>query len=150
MSQSLAKIVVHLIFSTKNRRPLITPDVVRELEGYLVGTLDNMGSPSLLIKAVADHVHVLFVQSRKHGLAEIVEELKKSSSKWIKTKGASFGAFYWQSGYGAFSVSQSVIEDTKRYIAGQDEHHRTTTFQEEYRAFLDRHGVSYDDRYVWD
>ena len=150
MSQSLAKVVVHLIFSTKNRCPLIVPEICRELEGYLVGTRDNLESPSLLIKAAADHAHVLFVQSRKHSLAEVVEELKKSSSKWIKTKGSSFGDFYWQSGYGAFSVSQSVIKDTKRYIAGQDEHHRMTTFQEEYRAFLDRHGVAYDERYVWD
>ena len=150
MAQSLAKIVVHLIFSTKNRRPLILPEVREELEGYLVGILGNLDSPSLLIKSVADHVHVLFTLSRKRTLAEIVEELKKNSSKWVKTKGDGLEDFYWQSGYGAFSVSESMIEDVKRYIAGQDTHHRTVTFQEELRAFLERHGVDYDERYVWD
>ena len=150
MAQSLAKIVVHLIFSTKNRRPLIVPEVREELEGYLVGILGNLDSPSLLIKSVADHVHVLFTLSRKHTLAEIVEELKKSSSKWIKTRGEQYADFYWQSGYGAFSVSESMIKDVKHYIAAQEEHHRAVSFQEEFLAFLERHGVDYDERYVWD
>ena len=150
MAQSLAEIVVHLIFSTKNRRPLILPDVRGKLEGYLVGVLANLDSPSLMVKAVADHVHVLFMISRKRALAEIVEELKKSSSKWVKTRGAQYADFYWQSGYGAFSVSESVIEDVKRYIEGQDEHHQTVSFQDEFLAFLARHGVDYDERYIWD
>ena len=150
MAQSLAKIVVHLIFSTKNRRPLILPEVREALEGYLVGALGNLDSPSLLVKSVADHVHVLFMISRKYSIAEIVEELKKSSSKWVKTRGAQYADFYWQSGYGAFSVSESVIEDVKRYIEGQDEHHQTVSFQDEFLAFLARHGVEYDERYIWD
>ena len=87
---------------------------------------------------------------RKHALAEIVEELKKSSSKWVKTRGDDYADFYWQSGYGAFSVSESMIVDVKRYIAGQEAHHQTVTFQEEFRAFLERHGVDYDERYVWE
>jgi len=150
VAQSLAKIIVHLIFSTKNRRPLITPEVREELEGYLVGIFENLDSPSLLVGSATDHVHVLFTLSRKHALAEVVEEVKKSSSKWIKTKGQQFSDFYWQSGYGAFSVSQSMIEEVKLYVAGQERHHRSVSFQEELRAFLERHGVGYDERYVWD
>ena len=150
MPQSLSKMVVHLTFSTKDRRPLITPDVRDELSAYLGGTLREMDCPSLAIGVVADHVHVLFVLSRKHSLAEVVEQIKKSSSKWIKGKGNAFSDFYWQRGYGAFSVSQSMIDDTKAYIASQEEHHRKTTFQEEYRAFLKRHGIDFDERYAWD
>ena len=150
MPQSLSKMVVHLTFSTKDRRPLITPEICEELRAYLGGTLREMDCPSLAIGVVDDHVHVLFVLSRKHSLAEVVEQIKKTSSKWIKGKGDEFHDFYWQRGYGAFSVSQSMIENTKAYIASQEEHHRQTTFQDEYRAFLERHGIEFDERYVWD
>jgi REP element-mobilizing transposase RayT len=150
MAQSLAKILVHLIFSTKNRQGLIIPDVREELWAYLVGTLRNLESPSLLINGVEDHVHILFSLSRNYAVKTIVEELKKSSSKWIKTKGPGFHGFAWQNGYGAFSVSQSAVESTRRYIALQEEHHRRMTFQEEFRRFLARYEVAYDERYVWD
>jgi REP element-mobilizing transposase RayT len=95
-------------------------------------------------------VHVLFHLSRNQALASVVEELKKRSSKWVKTKGTLYRNFHWQSGYGAFSVSQSKAQEVAKYVAQQDEHHRRKTFQEEFRAFLKRHGVPYDERYVWD
>ncbi|KKN57353.1 hypothetical protein LCGC14_0562950 [marine sediment metagenome] len=150
MPQSLSKMVVHLTFSTKDRRPLITSEIREELRAYLGGTLRDMDCPSLVIGAVADHVHILFVLSRKHSLAEVVEEIKKTSSKWIKGRGEALGEFYWQRGYGAFSVSQSKIEDTKAYIASQEEHHREVSFQDDFRAFLVRHEIDFDERYVWD
>jgi REP element-mobilizing transposase RayT len=97
-----------------------------------------------------DHVHLLFRLGRKRSLAEIVEEVKKSSSKWIKTKGPQYKDFYWQSGYGAFSIGQSGIDALKAYIANQKEHHRKKTFQEEFREFLAKYQIEYDERYVWD
>ena len=150
MGQSLAKLVVHLIFSTKNRAPLLLREVCDDLHAYLVGILRENGSPAILIGSAPDHVHILFVLSKTVPLAKAVEEVKKSSSKWLKTKGPEFAEFSWQSGYGGFSVSQSSIDSVKRYIAGQAEHHRRTTFQEEFRAFLERYAVEYDEQYVWD
>jgi len=93
---------------------------------------------------------VLCVLSKNHALAKVVEEIKKGTSKWIKTKSPGLRQFYWQNGYGAFSVSPSKVEEVRQYIAGQDEHHRWITFQEEFRAFLERHGIEYEQRYVWD
>lgn len=150
MAQSLAKVLIHLIFSTKGRRGLISEDVRDELGAYLVGIFRNCASPALRVNCVEDHVHALFSLSRSHAVKTIVEEVKKGSSKWIKTKGPRFRGFYWQNGYGAFSVSPSNVASVIGYIDGQAEHHRTTTFQEEFRQFLQRHGIDYDERYVWD
>jgi REP element-mobilizing transposase RayT len=149
MGQSLASILVHLIFSTKNRRPLIRPDIREGLSAYLAGALARMESPALLVRAVSDHVHILMGLSKKLAVSEVVEEIKTNSSKWAKREGQ-VRDFYWQSGYGAFSVSESVAPDVKRYILKQEEHHQSVSFQDEFRAFLDRHGVAYDERYVWD
>jgi REP element-mobilizing transposase RayT len=104
----------------------------------------------VLINSVADHVHVLFELSRKVALSEAVEDVKKSSSKWIKTKGAAYSHFAWQAGYGAFAVSESNVTEVRRYIENQRVHHRTVSFQEEFLAFLKRHNVKYDERYIWD
>ncbi len=150
MAQSLAKVLVHVIFSTKSRRPFITKDVREELCAYLVGIFRNQGSPALQVNAVEDHVHALFSLSRSQAIKDILEEVKKSSSKWIKTKGVAFEGFAWQSGYGAFSVSQSAVASTCRYIASQEEHHRRTTFQDEFRRFLEKYEVPFDERYLWD
>jgi REP element-mobilizing transposase RayT len=150
MGQSLAKIVVHLIFSTKDRLPVLTLAVRGELHVYMVGILRELESPALLVNSVTDHAHILFVLSKNVALAKAVEEVKKGSSKWLKARGAEFGGFHWQSGYGGFSVSESSVEAVKRYIADQEEHHRRKTFQEEFRAFLQRYGVEYDEQYVWD
>jgi len=148
MAQSLAKVAVHLIFSTKDRRPLIAEAVQEKLDAYMTGALRNMDCPSIIVKSVEDHIHVLFFLSRNHALSMIVKELKVESSKWMKRQG--LDGFRWQGGYGAFSVSQSRIESVKKYIADQEAHHRKVTFEEEFRRFLKRHQVEYDERYVWD
>ena len=150
MPQSLAKILVHIIFSTKGRTPVIAPGVRPELDAYIVGILRQLECPSILVNSVADHVHILCRLSRTLALAKAIEQVKKGSSKWIKTKAAALRHFHGQNGYGAFSVSQSSVDEVRRYIANQEEHHRRVTFEEEFRAFLDRHGVAYDERYVWD
>jgi len=150
MPQSLAKILIHIIFSTKGRTPVIAPEVRPELNAYIVGILRQLGCPSILVNSVADHVHILCCLSRTLTLAKAVEDVKKGSSKWLKTKAAALRNFHWQNGYGAFSVSQSSVDEVRRYIANQEEHHRRVTFEDEFRAFLDRHGVAYDERYVWD
>jgi REP element-mobilizing transposase RayT len=150
MPQSLARILVHLIFSTKNREPFLSLDLRAELHPYLSAVLDNDGCPSLQVGGVEDHVHLLFGLSRTLTIAQVVENVKTSSSKWIKTQGASLGQFYWQAGYGAFSVSQSNAASVVRYIQNQAEHHRRESFQEEYRKFLQRYQILYDEKYVWD
>ena len=150
MAQSLCKNFVHLIFSTKQRARLITEEIQPELFKYLGGILRNWESPSLVVGGVEDHVHILFLLSKNHALADIVEEVKSSSSSWIKTKGPDVSGFYWQNGYGAFSVSQSNVPMVQEYIVNQKEHHRQMSFQEELRELLKRHEVSFDERYVWD
>lgn len=150
MPQSLAAIYVHLIFSTKNRQPLIRPEIEEGLYTYQTGILRNLDSPLICVNGTVDHMHILFRLGRKISIAEVVEELKKSSSKWMKTKGPEYRDFYWQSGYGAFSIGKSGIQEVRRYIANQKEHPRTKTFQEEFRAFLAKYEIEYDEHYVWD
>ena len=148
MPQSLARVLVHVIFSTKKREPLIRAGVRPALDAYLTGTLANLHCPSLQTGGTADHVHSLFSLARTRTLAEVVEEVKKSSSRWMKREGVPH--FAWQAGYGAFSVSEPRADVVVRYIAQQEERHRRLTFQEELRQLLERHGVAYDERYVWD
>ena len=148
MPQSLANVLIHLIFSTKNREPVIPPDLTSPLHGYIVGILDKLGSRSIQTAGTRDHVHVLFLQWRTLAIAKVVEEVKKSSSKWMKGQGVR--SFTWQAGYAVFSVSESQKAAVVRYIQRQEAHHRRVGFQDEMREFLVRHGVSYDERYVWD
>ncbi|MES2737593.1 MAG: IS200/IS605 family transposase [Verrucomicrobiota bacterium] len=150
MPQSLANLYVHLIFSTKERLAFLSPEVRPDLHAYLATVLANLNSPAVLINSVADHVHILFNMGRTVTLAQVVEEVKKSSSKWIKTQGPNLATFAWQAGYGGFSVSESNVPKVANYIRNQEEHHRVKTFQEEYREFLEKHKVQYDERYVWD
>jgi len=150
MPQSLARLHTHLVFSTKNREPWITNNVRDALHAYMSTILADRSCEHVYINSVGDHVHILFDLPRTVAVCDIVEDVKKYSSKWIKTQGNEFAAFAWQGGYGVFSVSESKMDDTHKYIAGQREHHRVKTFQEEYRNFLERHGISYDERYVWD
>ena len=112
--------------------------------------LRNWDSPSIIIGGVEDHVHILFLVSKNHALAEIVEEVKSGSSKWIKTKSTKLINFYWQNGYGEFSVSQSNVKSVRQYIQKQKEHHDTVSYQDEFRNFVKRHDVDYEERYVWD
>jgi putative transposase len=150
VAQSLSSILIHLIFSTKHREPLITAKVELALHAYMAGILRQKQCPALTIGGMPDHVHVLFLLARTRSVSEVVEDLKKDSSKWIKTLGPPFREFYWQAGYGAFSIGQSSVEEARRYIDVQKEHHKIRTFQDEYRAFLRKYGVEYDERYVWD
>ncbi len=150
MSQSLACMLVHVIFSTKNRQPFIQQGTMPELFAYMAGTARGCASHVYEIGGVEDHVHVLLTLPRTLALCKLVEELKKSSSKWIKTKGHIYADFCWQHGYGGFSVSQSEVEKVRRYIRNQRQHHAKMTFQDEYRCFLNRYNVAFDERYVWD
>jgi len=150
MPQSLSSILIHLVFSTKNREPFITPTVESELHPYMATIFHDHRSPSLVIDGTSDHVHTLFALGRTITIADLVEEVKTNSSKWIKTKGHEFKNFHWQKGYGAFSIGQSNVGALKRYIHSQKQHHRRVTFEDEYRNFLKRYEVEYDERYVWD
>jgi REP element-mobilizing transposase RayT len=150
MPQSLSSILVHLVFSTKNREPFITPAIETELHPYMATVFRENNCPSLIIDGTADHIHALFVLGRTITVANLVEEVKTGSSKWIKTKATQFRNFHWQKGYGAFSIGQSNVEQLKRYIRNQKQHHRRVTFEDEYRDFLKRYNVQFDERYVWD
>ena len=150
MPQSLASVLVHLVFSTKHRQPLIAPEVEPELYPYMATVFRSCDSPSLAGNGTADHVHWLFSLARTATVAAVVEAVKTSSSKWLKTKGGDLAHFQWQADYGAFSVGASMVPDVKAYIARQKEHHREATFQDEYRALLSRYGIAFDERYVWD
>lgn len=150
MSQSLAKIWTHLRFSTKERYPFLTNETIRkDIHSYLASILKAHNCPTLIVGGVADHVHALFALSKNHSIAAIVYELKRSSSKWAKTQSLSLKKFHWQSGYGAFSVSESHIETARKYVERQVEHHRRRTFQEEFREFLTKYNVDYDERYLF-
>jgi REP element-mobilizing transposase RayT len=150
MSQSLARLHIHLIFSTKNRQSFITDAIRDSLHRYMAVVLKNFGCPAAIINSMEDHVHILFDLGRTVAVSQAAEEVKKSSSKWLKTQGSQFGAFSWQAGYGAFAVSESNVPAVRDYIANQREHHRKKSFQAEYRALLERHGIAFDERYVWD
>ena len=150
MSQSLVKNLLHLVYSTKHRNPSIPVEAQQRLWAYQAGIFKDWDSPALVIGGVEDHVHALFSLSKNHALIKIVEEVKKGSSKWMKSEGAGNQDFYWQSGYAAFSVSQSNVEMVRRYIENQEIHHRTMTFQDELRLLFTRHEIEFDERYVWD
>ena len=149
MSQSLANILTHLIFSTKNREPLLADkDLRQRAHAYLAAVLKDLQCPALIVGGVADHVHILCHLAKTQSVSVVMEHLKASSSKWLKTQGVR--TFSWQRGYGAFSVSQSSGASVVSYIEKQEEHHRIVTFEEEFRLFLKRYRVAFDERYVWD
>ena len=151
MPQSLSAVYLHLVFSTKDRHPFLRDPALRaETHAYLGGVSKQLDCAPVIIGGVDDHVHILASHARTITQADWVKELKRVSSLWIKQRDPSLRDFAWQSGYGIFSVSASNIEAVERYIANQEEHHRKTTFQDEYRAFLKRHGIAWDEKYVWD
>src|SRR5258706_16262831 len=150
MAQSLSSILIHLVFSTKNRETFITPAIETELHPYIAKIFRELKSPSLAINGTSDHLHILFSLGRVIKVADLVEEVKTGSSKWIKTKGREFRNFHWQKAYGAFSIGQSNVMAFKKYILGQKQHHRRNTFQDEYRNLLQAYEIDYDERYVWD
>jgi len=150
MSQSLANIVVHLVFSTKDRRPLLRDEERGQIHAYITGMLKNQDSPLIEINSVRDHIHILFAQSKNHAPAKIVEQVKTSSSGWIKTLNSGYSDFAWQNGYGEFSVSPMHVGPVREYIRGQPEHHKREDFQTEYRRFCEKNDKPLDERYAWD
>lgn len=150
MGQSLVKNYLHIVFSTKYRQHLIHEPVAAELYSYIGGICKNLECYPVKVGGYTDHVHILCLLSKKIALMKLLEVVKSHSSLWIKAKDSSLTNFYWQDGYGAFSVSPSQVERVKVYIENQAEHHRKKSFQEEYRGFLKEYGVEYDERYVWD
>jgi len=150
MGQSLVKNYVHLIFSTKNRQPLIQPPFESELYSYLGGICNEFDCHALKVGGYNDHVHILCMLSRKIALMKLLEEVKANSSKRMKTKEESLRNFYWQDGYGAFSVNPTEIETVIAYISNQQVHHSKRTYQDELRAFLKKYKIEYDERYVWE
>ena len=147
MSQSLSKVYLHCVFSTKNGVPLITDDIRKDLHSYIIGTLSNVGSYVNAIYANSDHIHVLCSLPRTITIAELISKIKTSSSKWIKKHGIS--NFSWQGGYGAFSVSSSKVKIVEKYIINQPEHHKSISFQDELREFFNEYEIEFDERYVW-
>jgi REP element-mobilizing transposase RayT len=150
MPQSLVENYIHLTFSTKNRNPVIFDSIKTELFNYLGGVCNELESQSIIVGGVSDHVHLLFNLSRKLALMSLVEKLKTHSSKWIKTKGVEYRNFYWQHGYGAFSVNPKQIDVVKKYIQNQEHHHKKCSFQTEYRQLLKDYKIDFDERFVWD
>lgn len=151
MPQSLSCVYLHLVFSTKNRQPFLRdPNLRQEMHAYLGGISKTLECPPLIMGGVEDHVHLLCRMSRTITQADLVKELKRVSNIWIKQRDSDSSEFTWQSGYGAFSVSPSALDRTTDYIANQEQHHQKRTFQDEYRAFLRKHGLEWDEQYVWD
>lgn len=149
MAQTLVSLLVHVIFSTKNRQSLITPAVEPELFSYMGGILRNKQSRLLDAGGTTDHVHLLISQSKNIALSLLLQDVKKDTSFWIKSKGREFRNFHWQDGYGGFSLATSDVPRLRNYIANQKEHHRKQSFQEELIQFLDEYGIEYDERYLW-
>ena len=150
MGQSLVKNYLHIVFSTKHRQPLINQPIEAELYGYLGGICNKLGCQVLKVGGYTNHIHSLCLLSKKITLIKLMEELKSHSSKWIKTKGAEYTNFYWQDGYGAFSVNPSEVQIVINYIANQKRHHDKKTFQDEFRGILKKYEVVYEEKYVWD
>jgi REP element-mobilizing transposase RayT len=150
MPQSLSYLLIHIVFSTKDRAPVLDASILPDLHAYLATVARNADCECYRVGGIPDHVHLAIRISRTITIAQLVEELKTSSSKWLKTQSPTLAHFAWQRGYGAFSVGPSDLEALRNYIDTQEGHHQTRTFQEEYRAFLKRYGVEFDERYVWD
>ena len=151
MPQSLSAIFIHSTWSTKERHPFLRDATLRaRTHEYLGGVSNQLGCPPIIVGGVEDHVHVLARFARTGSVADWIKEMKRVSSTWIKDLDPSVSKFQWQAGYGAFSVSYSNVAKVERYIANQESHHRKQTFQDEFRQFLRKHGIEWDERYVWD
>jgi len=149
MSQSLSKLYVHLIFHVKNNIGLIRSEDEKELYAYIGGVVKLSKSIPVNINGTEDHIHVLCIMSKNISLADLLEDIKKNSSRWIKTKGIHYQHFAWQGGYSGFSVSQSKADTVSSYIDNQKEHHKHQTFKEEYIQFLKEYGIEYNADYLW-
>ena len=150
MPQSLSNILIHLIWSTRDRRPCLDPSTREKTHAFLAGVVRQCDCEAYRVGGSTDHVHLAIRLSRTVSVADLVKGAKAASSKWLKTQGPEFADFSWQLGYGAFSVGMSQKEALLLYIDNQEEHHRTRSFQDEYRDFLSKYGIAFDERYVWD
>lgn len=150
MPLSLSKAYVHIIFSTKHREAFIDDSIEDELFNYIGGVCREMGCNPVQIGGYRNHIHILCLLSRKVAAMDLLEEVKKRSSKWIKTKGLQYQNFYWQTGYGMFSVNYRKTDVVKNYILNQKNHHQKQTFKEEYVSILEANKIEYDERYMWD
>lgn len=151
MPQSLVQIYVHIVYSTKHRQPFLQDGGLRDrMHRYLAGICRNQGTPALIVGGVEDHVHLLCRLGKTIAIADLVRDLKRDSSKWVKTEQEAMAGFRWQQGYGAFSISPTHVDALSKYIAGQETHHRRESFQEELRRLCTRYGLVMDERYVWD
>ena len=150
MAQSLSKILLHLVFSTKKREPWIVPEIRPALHAYLAGAVRSLNAEAYRVGGVADHVHLACTLPRTMQVSKLLEEIKKSSSSWMKQQAPAYHDFSWQAGYGAFSLGQSQLDALISYIDRQEEHHRKRTFKEELVEILKRYGVDYDERYIWE
>jgi len=150
MSHSIVKILVHIVFSTKNRADLITPEIENELFRYIHGIVENNKSKLIIAGGMPNHIHLLISLPKKIDVPELIGDIKRDSSSWIKKQGTEFRNFYWQKGYGAFSIGQSQVPIVTRYIKNQKEHHKKRVFEDEFRALLKKYEIEYDERYLWD
>ena len=149
MSQSLTKIVVHAVYSTKDRRPYLSKNVRTQLYPYKIGILDTLGCITLAIGGIDDHVHVLFSLSKTITLSKAMEELKGGASRWLRAEQPDMKNFAWQGGFGAFSVSESQIPKVVEYIENQERHHQVLSFQDELKSLLKKHRIDFDEQYLW-
>jgi len=147
MPQSLVKILAHIVFSTKERKALIPSKIEPQLYGYISGIITNLGGRMIIAGGTADHIHLLVSMGRIN-ISELIGDIKRESSKWMKQQGSN--GFYWQRGYGAFSIGQSQVSEVSRYIQNQKEHHKAQTFQDEFRALCKKYDVEIDERYCWE
>ncbi len=150
MPQSLAKIYVHLVFSTKERTKTLPKQHLEEIHAYVAEILNNNHCPAIQVGGTANHIHILYIQSKSIALSDTVRLVKSNSSKWINEKNGKFNVFAWQNGYGAFSVSQNHIEAVCEYIKAQKEHHSKTDFKSEFRRLCEIYDVPLDEKYAWD
>lgn len=150
MPQSLFKFLVHIVFSTKNRVDFITPEIENELFAYIHGIVENNGSKLIIAGGASNHIHLLISLPKKIDVPELIGDIKRDSSNWIKKQDTGFGNFYWQKGYGAFSIGQSQVPIVVNYIRNQKEHHKKQDFKNEFRALLKKYEIDFDEQYVWD
>lgn len=150
MPQSLGQLILHLVFSTKDRRRYLDDAIRDRTYAFLATVCRDRGCEAYRVGGTDDHVHVVCRLSRTVTIAALVEDVKRESSKWVKTVAPEYGGFCWQRGYGAFSLSRSHLDQAVGYVSHQMEHHRTVSFQDELRELLRRYQVEFDERYVWD
>ena len=149
MPQSLSKIYIHLIFHIKNTSPEFNEEDLDRIHSYIGQLVNVTGCSVIQVGGIKDHIHILFLLSKNVSISHIVEEVKRNSSRWIKAINTQYERFEWQGGYGAFSVSQSIVDKTLQYIKNQKAHHARHSFQDEYKEFLNLYGIKYDERFLF-